>query len=198
MQRLLFALLFTFLISGCAATELKDQTIDQGGTITDLYYKMALDNLAMFRENPDSLPWHVKIASGTTQIADSASPSFSFSWPTIVRTLGLTASRGLTVQWSIIPATDRKDLEDLKGSYQKFANVGPNKNIGSFSENFGEGTAPVGNLYGRYDSHYVWPLPGHFGHLTNLVLEILGETKALNSVQSIAFPGVTLTPTPGR
>jgi hypothetical protein len=159
---------------------------------------MALDNLAMFRENPDSLPWHLKIASGTTQIADSATPSFSLTWPHIVRTLGLTATRGLTVQWSILPATDNKDLLNLQDTYQKFANVGPHANMRNFEKDFAEGGIPGGSPYGKYAAHYVWPQPGHLGALTSLVLEILTDTESLNKVQSIAFPGVTLTPTPAR
>jgi hypothetical protein len=199
MRKLPFIIVTLLLMtSACATSELQDTTVDQGGTITDLYYTMALDNLAMFRENPDSLPWHLKVASGTTQIADSASPSFNITWPHIARTLGLTASRSLTVQWSILPATDSTDLIQLKTTYQQYASVGPYSHQNFFNENFSEGSVPGGSPYGKYGSRYVWPLPGHSATLTQLVIDALGATSNLNKVQSIAFPGVTLTPTPVR
>src|SRR5436309_15154634 len=67
---LLIALTFT---TGCTSGRLRQRTINQGSTLPELQYQQVLDNLARFAARPDSLPWHVNLREGTTQVTDSIS-----------------------------------------------------------------------------------------------------------------------------
>ena len=58
-------------LTGCTTGRLRQRTINQGSTLPELQYQQVLDNLALFAANPASLPWHVNLREGTTQITDS-------------------------------------------------------------------------------------------------------------------------------
>lgn len=59
--------------SGCTSLALKRQAINQIETSADLRYKEVLDNLALFSDNPNSLPAYTLILSGTTKVLDQGS-----------------------------------------------------------------------------------------------------------------------------
>ena len=60
-------------VTGCTTGRLRQRTINQGSTLPELQYQQVLDNLALFATNPASLPWHVNLREGTTQVTDSLS-----------------------------------------------------------------------------------------------------------------------------
>src|SRR4051794_41498872 len=71
--RPLVILLGLACLTGCTSGRLRQRTINQGGTLPELQYQQVLDNLARFAASPDSLPWHVNLREGTTQVTDSIS-----------------------------------------------------------------------------------------------------------------------------
>ncbi len=58
---------------GCTVGRLRQRTINQGSTLPALQYQLVLDNLAQFALQPGSLPWHVSLREGTSQVTDSLS-----------------------------------------------------------------------------------------------------------------------------
>src|SRR4051812_43002145 len=49
------------------------RTINQGSTLPELQYQQVLDTLAQFAARPASLPRHVNLREGTSQVTDSLS-----------------------------------------------------------------------------------------------------------------------------
>jgi hypothetical protein len=82
---------------------------------------MVLDNLEMIRQQPEALPWHLKITQGGIGITDSANPSFTFGWPTISRSAEISATRQWAVSWTVVPVQDRDILAELSERYQSEA-----------------------------------------------------------------------------
>jgi hypothetical protein len=151
--------------SACSTTHLRDLSLDQGMTVTDFEYRMTLDNLAMFRTEPGSLPWHLDLTNGTAQIDGSVSPSTTFTWPPTSRVLGLSASGGVTVNWTLTPTLNDEQLGALMVRYQTTAKQE------NFDADFEQGgNKPATGPYGIYKGLYVWPKPGHLIALTKLVL----------------------------
>ena len=74
--RILFSMALMGIVNACTSAQLEYSTLAQGRTLTDLHYQIVLDNVAMFREAPGSLPWHVKITDGSITISDSVTPRF--------------------------------------------------------------------------------------------------------------------------
>jgi hypothetical protein len=70
--RILFILGLACL-TGCTTGRLRQRTINQGSTLPELQYQQVLDNLARFATHPESLPWHVNLKEGTSQLTDSLS-----------------------------------------------------------------------------------------------------------------------------
>jgi hypothetical protein len=60
----IFGVPLLFLVTGCTQVALEDSVLSQGKSLTYIEQEMVLDNLAMFRQNSDARPWHVKITSG--------------------------------------------------------------------------------------------------------------------------------------
>ena len=61
------------LLGGCTHQHLRFGALNTSATLTDLSYQQVLDNLAMFVENPGSLPHFALQNTGTVQITDNAS-----------------------------------------------------------------------------------------------------------------------------
>ncbi|MFO0840926.1 MAG: hypothetical protein U0797_00825 [Gemmataceae bacterium] len=84
-----------------------------------------LDNLAAFTCNKDAMPWHVKLKSGTVQIADQGSGAFAADIATatggeVTRLLpSAAAQRGILNQWDLDPTTEAEELELLGLAYRK-------------------------------------------------------------------------------
>jgi hypothetical protein len=188
-------MLISLLMSGCATTQLTSTSLNQGSTVTEFEYRMILDNLAMFRKDKDGLPWHLQLTSGTTQVDDSVSPSASFVWPPTSRTLGLSANRGITVNWSVTPTLNDEQLGALRGRYRHAA-----ENT-VFKKDFEEGPSPPGDRpFGEYHKWYVWPQTNHLDALIQLVLDSTHDILVAPADEKNyappkpAAPGVALSP----
>jgi hypothetical protein len=154
------------LVSACTGRALEDSVISQGNSITYIEQQMVLDNLEMFRQNANARPWHIKITSGVVSVNDEINPSFTYAWSPITRTAGVSATRSVQLQWSVLPVTDPAQLIALRKLYQ--ANVGvkqgpegtpllPSCPKSSFAETFEEGLLPPANVpHGSYAGISIW------------------------------------------
>lgn len=115
-------------LSGCTNAQLRRTTVAQASTLTDLQYQMVLENLAMFAANPGSMPWHVNIAGGASQVTDTGTGRFNwtFNTPSSVRDIltqnlapGGSASRTIVQQWAHTPVTDGDELRLLRVAYRR-------------------------------------------------------------------------------
>ncbi len=125
-----------------------------------------LDNLEMFRQNSDARPWHVKITSGVVSVNDEINPSAIYAWSPVLTTLGVSATRSVQLQWSVLPVTDPAQLIALKSLYQ--ADVGATQTAGGpavqpsclgrrFDQTFEEGPAPPPRgPHGSYGGIFIW------------------------------------------
>ena len=111
--------------TGCTAGRLRERTVTQGGTLPGLQYQQVLDNLALFAGNPASLPWHVTLREGTTQITDSISGGAAVELGPPSDTLPqLFGSRTAVAQWGMSPVVDATELRLLRFAYRRALGVG--------------------------------------------------------------------------
>src|ERR1051326_1097700 len=103
--------LVVLFMSGCTQYALRDSTLDQSRTLTDIHYRVVLDNLAMLPERKGSLPWGMRITQGTATVTDGVSGTFSYAWSPVSRTLSATPSRQWQLGWTLVPVTDSSDLD---------------------------------------------------------------------------------------
>jgi hypothetical protein len=142
--------------------QLKKSTLAQGQTLTDLEYTMVLDNIAMQRQMPGALPWHLKVTQGSIEIADDINGNFDYTWGFGVdRTLGVGGGRDWNESWTVVPETDSSHLTALQTAYSKYVDAPWIHN----------GFPPPGAICGHYGPKTVWvkarrrhePHPGHAG-----------------------------------
>jgi hypothetical protein len=148
---------------GCTSLQLKRSTLAQGKTLTELQYEMVLDNLAMFRQAPDALPWHLKIAQGSIAINDSLNPSFSYNWPVISHTLSLSGTRSWQDSWTVTPLVNNKFLKQLQNIY----------NNSCRAEWIHEGFGPPDSFGGHFRQTYIWVGRENVKDLTDITLKVL-------------------------
>jgi hypothetical protein len=107
-------------VVGCTSVRLGQRTIHQASTLPDLEYQQVLNNLARFATNPSSLPWHVNMREGTTQITDSVSGGAAVDLGPPTETLPqLFGSRTLVVQWGTAPVINPIELRLLRIAYRR-------------------------------------------------------------------------------
>jgi hypothetical protein len=172
-------------LTGCGTVStLKNSTITQSGSATDIVDQMVLDNVARALKEEKALPWHVQITQGAVSVSDTVSPTASYSWAPTTRMLELGVSRNWAVSWTIVPELDHQKLEDLRSLY--YMNTHPNLN-----PIFGTGSsAPSGALTGKYKGTYVWVNEGQAKQFGDFVLEVLIKAPVDPSQRTIQLPGV--------
>jgi hypothetical protein len=116
----LFLILGLICAGGCTTGRLRQKTISQGATLPELQYQQVLDNLALFSSNPASLPWHVNLREGTTQVTDSLTGGALVDLGPPAATLPqLFASRTAVAQWGMSPVIDATELRLLRIAYRR-------------------------------------------------------------------------------
>jgi hypothetical protein len=176
-------------LASCASRQLADMTIAQGDSVSDIEYRMVLANMALYRTyqpravEDSPLPWQLKITQGSAEIVDTLNPTFGQTIVSPEKTFGLSASRGVTENWTFVPEIDAAHLTKLRQLYFDATLAH------TFSINFVEGRAPGGKPWGRYQGRYVWPKPGHVGALTTLALKVLGDTPVDDEEKPLRLPG---------
>lgn len=117
------AFLALFLCAGCTHTQLRQSSLQQASSLTDLQQEQVMGNLAMFTCNPHSLPWHIKLSGGLIQVSDQGTAGFMANFKGMGAPSeyvpSLEGQRGILEQWSVEPATDPDDLELLQVAYRK-------------------------------------------------------------------------------
>ena len=110
--------------SGCTAGRLRQRTINQGRSLPELQYQQVLDNLAQFATHPGSLPWHVNLKEGTTQVTDSFSGGAALDLgPPVTWFPQLLGSRTAVAQWGMAPVIDPTELRLLRIAYRRALGV---------------------------------------------------------------------------
>jgi hypothetical protein len=111
-------------LAGCTSGRLRQRTINQGATLPELQYQQVLDNLARFASSPDSLPWHVNLREGTTQVTDSLSGGAALDLgPPVTWFPQLLGSRTAVAQWGVAPVIDATELRLLRIAYRRAVGV---------------------------------------------------------------------------
>jgi hypothetical protein len=106
--------------TGCTTGRLRQRTTNQGSTLPELQYQQVLDNLAQFARSPDSLPWHVNLKEGTTQVTDSISGGAALdTGPPVTWFPQLLGSRTAVAQWGMAPVIDPTELRLLRIAYRR-------------------------------------------------------------------------------
>ena len=63
-------------LSGCTATQLRYQTLNQAGTVESITEKQIFFNLEQFDKNPYAFPSQVTVIAGSASTTNSVSPTF--------------------------------------------------------------------------------------------------------------------------
>jgi hypothetical protein len=107
-------------LTGCTSGRLRQRTINQGSTLPELQYQQVLDNLARFAANPATLPWHVNLREGTTQVTDSVSAGALVDLgPPAITEPQVFGSRTAVGQWGVSPVIDPTELRLLRIAYRR-------------------------------------------------------------------------------
>jgi hypothetical protein len=170
-----------FGLGGCTHTDLRQSTVAAGSTLTDLEYEMVLDNVAMFKSNPNFLPWHLKISQGSVQISDSLNPSLTYnSANPITRGWTIAGGRMWAESWTVTPTVNADELDRLARLYRDAATA-------SWVE---EGFAPPGAPCGHYGRKFVWVKSENLESLTTLTEKVLGAAPLKPEERAFLVPGV--------
>jgi hypothetical protein len=129
----LVSLAVLLLAGGCAThRSLCNNTVKTTATLTDLNYRMVLENVAMFVANPSAMPAIAVVNAGTVTVADQKTinanatyaPTETFSQqagaglPILSLLFNPSASRILTENWSLAPVTDVDNLRRIRCAFQ--------------------------------------------------------------------------------
>jgi hypothetical protein len=174
-------LLVALGVSGCTSYQLQRNTLAQGRTWTEIQYEMVLDNIAMFRHAPGSLPWHITITQGSSAVTDTVAPTFTHTWPTIAHTFGISGSRNWQDNWTVVPLSDDTKLRALQKIYQK----------NSGAPWIHDGMGAPGSFGGHFRASYVWVNPSDAEKLADLTFQVLKEGKPPKKAASetVTLPG---------
>jgi hypothetical protein len=118
--------LFT-LGSGCTDAQLRHTAVRQARTLTEVQYRMVLENLAVLADNPGSMPWHASISGGAAQVADTGQGLFTAGINLFNGSGGTFSSyapaaqfaRTVVQQWTLDPITEGDTLRLLRIAYRR-------------------------------------------------------------------------------
>ncbi|WP_422929622.1 hypothetical protein [Singulisphaera sp. PoT] len=106
--------------TGCTSVRLRQRTINQAATLPELQFQQVLDNLAQFAVNPSTLPYHVNLKDGTSQVTDSVSGGALVDiGPPASTQPQIFGSRTVVAQWGMEPVIDATELRLLRIAYRR-------------------------------------------------------------------------------
>jgi hypothetical protein len=114
-------IVFVLSTTGCAHVQLRDSSIKQATTLTDIRYGQVLDNLAMSSTNPNIMPFAALVTDGSTNVQNNASSTLALNWDPYGLTsemLGLTAGTTLAEQWGLSPIKEPERLHAMQCAYR--------------------------------------------------------------------------------
>lgn len=118
---------------GCATQRaLHQHTVAANITVADIYYQQVLNNVALFVDNPASMPAFSVVTAGTVNVQDQAGATLSPTYsPTLTSQLqgggalpilsilfGVNGSRTISENWSTAPVTDSDNIRRLRCAFQ--------------------------------------------------------------------------------
>jgi hypothetical protein len=164
--------------------QLKRSTLAQGQTLTDLEYTMVLDNIAMQRQMPGALPWHLKVTQGSIGIDDGINGNFNYNWESgfgslINRSLGVNGGRNWDESWTVVPEIDSLHLRNLQTAYSQYVNAPWIHN----------GPPPPLSICGHYGPRCVWVKTSDIARLTQATLDVLSAAPVTAGDRGIILPG---------
>lgn len=118
--------LFALTSVGCQHAVLQRRTGQQASRLPDLYCQEVLNNIAMFSENPDSVPHFTYASSGTTQVLRTGGLSATASSTGNLAAFffsGLSftpnASQSITEAWNTVPSSEPDELFLMRCVFQR-------------------------------------------------------------------------------
>lgn len=103
---------------GCTHTQLRWNTVKQSQSLTEIYEQQVLDNLAMFSDNPHSIPHLAIPTSGGSDVTDKGSFSGT-PFNEFRRIAGFNADRTMKEAWTLEPITDPDKLRRMRCAFQR-------------------------------------------------------------------------------
>lgn len=152
----LSTLLLAVCSTGCTYHQLRKNTANQALTISELHQQQVLDNVALFVNNKDALPFFALPTQGTSEINDKGAitPLLTWSRITTAPLVGdflfntaqttMTAERAAKQNWTLNPINDPRKLELMRCAYQRA--------IGSCCGGMESGSCP--NCSERFNLYY--------------------------------------------
>lgn len=126
------AIVLLSLTSGCTHLSLRDNTAQTATTLTDINYRMVLDNVALFSANPAAIPSFAVVNAGTVTVSDqktgSLNPAYAptlrlvdqagGSGPIVSVLFGANGQRLVSENWSLVPVADPDNMRRLRCALQ--------------------------------------------------------------------------------
>jgi hypothetical protein len=110
------------LANGCTHAQLRRSTVNQVGSVADIYQQQVLNNLAKFVHDSNSLPDFGVPTSGVATVSDTGGATNGLEWSNtslIGATLGFNANRNVNQNWALKPVQDPRKLELMRCAYQQ-------------------------------------------------------------------------------
>jgi hypothetical protein len=199
-RRLAILGLVMAMLPGCNYVQLRRNTTQQSRTISDVHYQQVLDNLAMFRSDPQAMPFFSLIDTGTISADTTAAATGGLAWNARTltgETLSLNGTRHWNGNWKLDPVNDGQALDAMRFVYQVavgYRDLGDKTGgcCGLLTTKFrvdcseceipSPGWYECGNKHmvpknvcyvGHYCDSYVWVMPGYEDYLSRLLITTL-------------------------
>lgn len=119
-KAVLVFLVFATLSAGCTHTQLRYNHTSQAKSLTGIYESQVLDNLAMFKKNPNALPFFAVPKAGSAQVSDNGAISASPLNGPAHTVLSLSSlSRNNVGSWTLEPISDPSKLRRMQCAYRR-------------------------------------------------------------------------------
>ena len=125
MLKKLFASFFLTTLSGCASTQLNYNAVDISSTISDVYTRQALNNLAKFIDDRNAIPSQVILSTGTVQTLNTVNPSVTFPLTAQVANALSTAATGALSSANTRTTSGAGATASFSNSQQQNYNIAP-------------------------------------------------------------------------
>lgn len=120
-----FALASALYFTGCTHLQLQHNAVKQSNSLTTIYQKQVIDNLAMFVHDPYSVPSFAIPNAGQSIVIDGGSVTVGSGAFTgrFWKFIGVGGSRQMQEAWTLAPVTDPDKLRLMRCAYQRAIGV---------------------------------------------------------------------------
>jgi hypothetical protein len=106
---------------GCTHVQLRNSTVKQASTLTEVHYLQVLNNLAMFVGNADAMPYFAVVGGGSATLGDSVSATPGVTWDKLGysgSSLSMSGQRQLQENWTLASIADPDKLKKMRCAYR--------------------------------------------------------------------------------